>query len=213
MFQFRRFPTYTYLIQCTLTEYCSAGFPHSEICGSRLMCSSPQLIAACHVLHRLLMPRHSPCALISLTSSEWISHRSFPCQHENSLTSSLLLFLANPLTLGFARMRVDSIYIWFSIKNYAGLRFGYIVVLLPFNSYIKSPQKFVLCYLSVACSQFLACFTVQFSRCKSRRRASLFRFPSVLSDFRFVSLFFAFLSLPFFRLSPSSLPFQSDVFF
>ena len=35
------------------------------------------------------------------------------------------------------------------------------------NSYIKSPQKFVLCYLSVACSQFLACFTVQFSRCRS----------------------------------------------
>ena len=33
------------------------------------MCSSPQLIAACHVLRRLLMPRHSPCALISLTSS------------------------------------------------------------------------------------------------------------------------------------------------
>jgi hypothetical protein len=67
MFQFRRFPTYTYLIQCTLTEYCSAGFPHSEICGSKFMCNSPQLIAACHVLHRLLMPRHSPCALISLT--------------------------------------------------------------------------------------------------------------------------------------------------
>ena len=69
MFQFRRFPTYTYFIQCTLTEYCSAGFPHSEICGSKLMCSSPQLIAACRVLHRLLMPRHSPCALISLTFS------------------------------------------------------------------------------------------------------------------------------------------------
>ena len=67
MFQFRRFPTYTYLIQCTLTEYCSAGFPHSEILGSKLMCSSPRLIAACHVLHRLLMPRHSPCALSSLT--------------------------------------------------------------------------------------------------------------------------------------------------
>ena len=32
------------------------------------MCSSPWLIAACHVLLRLLMPRHSPCALISLTS-------------------------------------------------------------------------------------------------------------------------------------------------
>ena len=67
MFQFRRFPTYAYLIQRRLTEYCSAGFPHSEICGSKLMCSSPQLIAACHVLLRLLMPRHSPCALYSLT--------------------------------------------------------------------------------------------------------------------------------------------------
>ena len=41
-------------------------FPHSEICGSKLICSSPQLIAACHVLHRLPMPRHSPYALLRL---------------------------------------------------------------------------------------------------------------------------------------------------
>ena len=27
------------------------------------MCSSPKLIAAYHVLHRLLEPRHPPCAL------------------------------------------------------------------------------------------------------------------------------------------------------
>ena len=54
-------------IQRMLPEYCSGGFPHSEISGSMLICSSPKLIAACHVLHRLLMPRHSPCALISLT--------------------------------------------------------------------------------------------------------------------------------------------------
>ncbi len=38
-------------------------FPHSEICGSKLICSSPQLIAAGRVLHRLLMPRHSLHAL------------------------------------------------------------------------------------------------------------------------------------------------------
>ena len=69
MFQFRRFPTYAYFVQRRLMEYCSIGFPHSEISGSKLICSSPKLIAACHVLHRLLMPRHSPCALISLTSS------------------------------------------------------------------------------------------------------------------------------------------------
>src|SRR5579872_5425054 len=31
------------------------------------VCGSPGLIAACHVLHRLLLPRHPPCALSSLT--------------------------------------------------------------------------------------------------------------------------------------------------
>ena len=33
MFQFRPFPSYTYFIQCTMPEYCSGGFPHSEIHG------------------------------------------------------------------------------------------------------------------------------------------------------------------------------------
>ena len=76
MFQFRRFPTYTYLIQCTLHGYCPCGLPHSEIHGSRDICSSPWLIAACHVLHRLLMPRHSPCALSSLTNQKQDLSRS-----------------------------------------------------------------------------------------------------------------------------------------
>ena len=42
------------------------GLPHSEIRGSWLLCSSPQLIAALRVLHRLCMPRHPPCALVLL---------------------------------------------------------------------------------------------------------------------------------------------------
>ena len=67
MFQFRAFPSYAYLIQRTILRYCLRGFPHSEISGSTDICSSPKLIAACHVLRRLLMPRHSPCALYSLT--------------------------------------------------------------------------------------------------------------------------------------------------
>ena len=67
MFQFRAFPSYGYLIHRTIPEYCSGVLPHSEISGSTLICSSPKLFAACHVLHRLLMPRHSPCALFSLT--------------------------------------------------------------------------------------------------------------------------------------------------
>ena len=44
-----------------------AGFPHSEISGSKPVSGSPELIAADHVFHRLLVPRHSPCALSSLT--------------------------------------------------------------------------------------------------------------------------------------------------
>ena len=42
------------------------GFPHSDIPGSKLICSSPRLFAAYRVLHRLLAPRHSPYALSSL---------------------------------------------------------------------------------------------------------------------------------------------------
>ncbi len=44
-----------------------AGFPHSEIRGSQLICSSPRLFAAYHVFLRLLVPRHPPCALLCLT--------------------------------------------------------------------------------------------------------------------------------------------------
>ena len=42
-----------------------AGLPHSEIPGSKVAHTSPGLIAACHVLHRLCMPRHPPNALTS----------------------------------------------------------------------------------------------------------------------------------------------------
>ena len=57
------------------------GFPHSEIRGSKLLRSSPRLIAAYHVLHRLCMPRHPPIALISLDRSH--------CQCSSKLQSSL----------------------------------------------------------------------------------------------------------------------------
>ena len=44
----------------------SGGFPHSEIRGSTVIRTSPRLIAAYHVLHRLLSPRHPPNALLAL---------------------------------------------------------------------------------------------------------------------------------------------------
>ena len=62
-----RVPSVQLWIGCTVTEVCSAGFPHSEIDGSMDICSSPSLIAAYHVFLRLLVPRHPPYALIILT--------------------------------------------------------------------------------------------------------------------------------------------------
>ena len=63
-----RVPFHTLWIGVWILEVCSSGFPHSEIHGSRDICSSPWLIAAYHVFHRLLVPRHPPCALYSLTN-------------------------------------------------------------------------------------------------------------------------------------------------
>ena len=61
-------------IQRAVTRVHLAGFPHSEILGSKPACGSPRLIAACHVLLRLLAPRHPPRALRILT----IEHTYMP---------------------------------------------------------------------------------------------------------------------------------------
>jgi hypothetical protein len=44
----------------------SSGLPHSEISGSQPILGLPELIAEYHVLHRLLLPRHPPNALLAL---------------------------------------------------------------------------------------------------------------------------------------------------
>ena len=64
-----RVPHHSLWIGLWLTGVFPAGFPHSDICGSLCICHSPQLFAAYHVFLRLLVPRHPPCALISLTIS------------------------------------------------------------------------------------------------------------------------------------------------
>ncbi len=63
------------------------GLPHSEIPGSTRVCRSPGLIAAYHVLHRLRMPRHPPCALSNLTGYD----SSYPFV----LLSSILGYVAD----------------------------------------------------------------------------------------------------------------------
>ena len=50
-------------IQYKITCLCMLGFPIRTSPDRSLFTSSPRLIAGYYVLHRLLLPRHPPCAL------------------------------------------------------------------------------------------------------------------------------------------------------
>ena len=69
------------------------GFPHSEILGSKLVRSSPRLIAAYHVLHRLSAPRHPPNALMTLDHS----HGRCPPHKQQIIDRKTFLFSRNTL--------------------------------------------------------------------------------------------------------------------
>ena len=68
-----RVPSAWLWIHHAVTEVCSARFPHSDISGSMDICSSPKLFAAYHVFHRLLVPRHPPYALSSITNFAYLA--------------------------------------------------------------------------------------------------------------------------------------------
>jgi hypothetical protein len=57
------------------------GLPHSDTHGSKPARGSPWLFAACHVLHRLLVPRHPPNALLALETGG--TRRIRPVTHRN----------------------------------------------------------------------------------------------------------------------------------
>ena len=68
------------------------GFPHSEIRASSVICTYTRLIAACHVLHRLSVPGHPPCALSSLT---FVLNKHFLCLF-SEIFPSKIEFHKNP---------------------------------------------------------------------------------------------------------------------
>ena len=53
------------------------GFPHSDISGSLRTYRSPKPFVVRHVLLRLIVPRHSPCALLYLTLLKILSRSLF----------------------------------------------------------------------------------------------------------------------------------------
>jgi hypothetical protein len=66
MFQFSGFAPSLLFIQSEVTLD-GPGFPIRKSADQRPFAGSPQLIAGCHVLRRLSLPRHPPHALIRLT--------------------------------------------------------------------------------------------------------------------------------------------------
>ena len=84
--------TCCFLFLALLRCFSSGG----SISGSLDICSSPKLFAAYHVFHRLLVPRHPPCALSSLTNF-YILHSvagvGSGCLCSQTVHLSMLLFL------------------------------------------------------------------------------------------------------------------------
>ena len=121
-----RVPFRTLWIGVRMTEGSSAGFPHSDISGSMDICSSPKLFAAYHVFHRLLVPRHPPCALLRLTSVINLPINCFPVRialqtggfglflwvfsHVNNVYSLLLVFISSSFSFWtYPRMSCDEL--------------------------------------------------------------------------------------------------------
>jgi hypothetical protein len=67
MFQFPALASYPYGFRAGSAGISRRGLPHSGIPGLASVCDYPGLIAAYHALHRLLVPRHPPYTLSSLT--------------------------------------------------------------------------------------------------------------------------------------------------
>ena len=104
MFQFTGFHSPGYVL--TRRYHLRGGLPHSEIHGSKLTRSSPRLIAACHVLHRLLTPRHPPDALLLLERSAVTSRTGPASMHPQScghVTVSSIGSDARPLSSHYIR--------------------------------------------------------------------------------------------------------------
>jgi hypothetical protein len=71
MFHFPTFPPPALCVQAgAMGHYAHSGFPIRKSPDRSLVADSPGLIAGSYVLLRLLVPRHSPCALINLATTD-----------------------------------------------------------------------------------------------------------------------------------------------
>ena len=111
------------------------GFPHSDTRGSRLICSSPRLFAACRVLLRRPMPRHSPCALLSLNFMSF-ANRSKCVSVSLSPSLTRVCSICYPILEEFVRiLDLLSLHLCFiQFSRYSALPQGLGTGCLPFPS-------------------------------------------------------------------------------
>ena len=127
------------------------GFPHSDIPGSTLIYSSPRLIAVNHVLLRLLMPRHSSYALLSLNNP------CSPCLSFDNLFGLLnfekaSLFISSTIS-GEIVVNLNFSYRPTSLRlSPSPYRLGLKTSLSSSSSLIRKNSSFLLNYLFVSSS-------------------------------------------------------------
>ena len=88
-----------YFIRVRGAGIASGGLPHSDIRGSRDMCSSPRLFAACRVLHRPSAPGHPPWTYVRLAIRPLHLTIMFTCIPSLYISNIMKLGLAAPLRI------------------------------------------------------------------------------------------------------------------
>jgi hypothetical protein len=96
MFQFPSLASGTYVFSDGSRGFAAGGFPIRKSPGQSLLGGSPELIAACHVLHRLLTPGHPPCALVRLTTTQRM--KEFRTAHSESVVKEQEHDATRPIT-------------------------------------------------------------------------------------------------------------------
>ena len=117
-------------------------FPHSEISGSMLICSSPKLIAAYHVFHRLPVPRHSPCALVRLTFQTFSWNIWYPL--DSLLPTKIIVTLPFEIAI-------------FLKRTYYNLCFA---VIIQFSRYVFEGSFELSLFRALKIEQYLLCLFV-----------------------------------------------------
>ena len=148
------------------------------------ICSSPQLFAAYHVFHRLLVPRHPPCALFCLTSSVSIALETLVLRLLNAvclvyklyfglLFSDVLIF--NPHCLLFSCIQLNSVTLHFAVCIRP--------IRLHMNAILQASLQ-LSSLLFRQCSLFIKIsFCMKFSRYKSHPLRGSFRNSFGISHF------------------------------